>query len=46
MRTFDYAKLQAMQWDTELLGLAAQIHEWKGRQELHLKQKPAVLGKL
>lgn len=46
MRTFDYSKLQAMQWDTEILGLVAQIHEFKGRQELYLKQKPAVLDKL
>lgn len=46
MRTFDYAKLQDMQWDTEILGLVAQIHECKGRQEFFLKQKPAVLEKL
>ena len=46
MRTFDYSKLQAMQWDTEILGLVAQIHEFKGRQELYWKQKPAVLDKL
>ncbi len=26
--------------------MIAQIHEYKGRQELYLKQKPAVLGKL
>ena len=29
-----------------MLGLVAQIHEYKGRQELYLKQKPAVLDKL
>ena len=46
MRTFDYSKLQSQQWDSEILGLVAQIHEYKGRQELYLKQKPAVLDKL
>ena len=46
MRTFDYSKLQNQQWDSEILGLVAQIHEYKGRQELYLKQKPAVLDKL
>ena len=46
MRTFDYSTLQNQQWDSEILGLVAQIHEFKGRQELYLKQKPAVLEKL
>lgn len=46
MRTFDYSTLQSKQWDSEILGLVAQIHEFKGRQELYLKQKPAVLDKL
>ena len=46
MRTFDYSMLKDKQWDSEILGLIAQIHEYKGRQELYLKQKPAVLDKL
>jgi len=46
MRNFDYSQLQNQQWDSEILGLVAQIHEYKGRQELYLKQKPAVLDKL
>lgn len=46
MRTFDYSTLQNQQWDSEILGLVAQIHEFKGRQKLYLKQKPAVLEKL
>lgn len=46
MRTFDYSTLQFQQWDSEILGLVAQIHEFKGRQELYLRQKPAVLDKL
>lgn len=46
MRTFHYESLKDCQWDSEILGLVAQIHEFKGRQELYLKQKPAVLDKL
>ena len=29
-----------------MLGLVAQIHEFKGKQELYLKQKPAALEKV
>lgn len=46
MRTFNYSLLKDKKWDSEILGLVAQIHEYKGRQELYLKQKPAVLNKL
>ncbi len=28
MRTLDYTKLAEMQWDSETLGLIAQIHEY------------------
>ena len=46
MRSFDYSILKNQTWDNEILGLVAQIHEYKGRQELYLKQKPAELDKL
>ncbi|MBO5303771.1 MAG: Fic family protein [Lachnospiraceae bacterium] len=46
MRSFDYNKLKDYKWDSEILGLVAQIHEYKGRQELYLKQKPAALDRL
>ena len=46
MRNFDYSKLASRSWDNETLGLIAQIHEYKGRQELYLKQKPAELERL
>ena len=46
MRSFDYSILKNRTWDNEILGLVAQIHEYKGRQELYLKQKPAELDKL
>ena len=46
MRNFDYKKLKDIKWDSEILGLVAQIHEYKGKQTLFLKQKPATLEKL
>ena len=46
MREFNYNKLKEIRWDNEVLGLVAQIHEYKGKQELFLKQKPATLEKL
>lgn len=46
MRLFDYSHLAGRSWDSEVLGLVAQIHEFKGRQELYLKQKPAELDRL
>ena len=46
MRIFNYANLKNHKWDSEILGLVAQIHEFKGKQELYLKQKPVALEKL
>lgn len=46
MRSFNCAALKNKTWDNEVLGLVAQIHEYKGRQELYLKQKSAELDKL
>lgn len=46
MREFNYSKYKEYKWDSEILGLVSGIHEYRGRQELHLTQKPAVLDKL
>ncbi len=46
MRSFDYSNLINRSWDNEILGLVAQIHEYKGRQEFYLKQQPAKLDRL
>ena len=46
MRLFDYSVLKNKTWDNEILGLVAQIHEYKGRQELYLRQKPEELDRL
>ena len=46
MRTFNYAKLRAQKWDSEILGLVAAIYKEAGKQELYLKQQPESLEKL
>ncbi len=46
MRLFDYAKLQNKTWDNEIISYIAKIHEYKGRQELHLRQNPVELDRL
>ena len=46
MRNFNYDTLKDRCWDSEILGIVAQIHEYKGRQQLYLKQKPSTLDKL
>jgi len=46
VRTFEYSKLKDRTWDTEILSYIAQIHEYKGRQELFLRQKPVELNRL
>ena len=46
MRAFQYDKIAKRTWDTETLQLIAGIRECKGRQEMFLTQKPAVLKKL
>ena len=46
MREFNYSKYKDYKWDSEILGLVSGIHEYRGKQELYLTQKPAVLDKL
>ena len=46
MKIFNYENLTRSKWDSEVINLLAQIHEHKGKQELFLKRKPAVLDKL
>ena len=45
MRVFNYENLARSKWDSEIINLLVQIHEHKGKQELFLKRKPAVLDK-
>ena len=46
MREFDYTQLKDRTWDSEILGYVAQIHEYKGRQQVLLKQQPMELERL
>ena len=46
MREFNYSKYKDYKWDSEIVGLVSCIHEYRGKQELYLAQKPAVLDKL
>lgn len=46
MRKFDYKKYKAYRWDNETLNYLSQIHEYKGKQELFLRQKPVEMEKL
>ncbi|SEA03422.1 Fic family protein [Selenomonas ruminantium] len=46
MRSFNYAKIKDMTWDSEILGYIAAIYKAAGKQELYLKQRPAELAKL
>lgn len=46
MRLFNYENLEKIKWDSEIINLLTQIHEHKGKQELFLQRKPAVLHKL
>lgn len=45
-KKFDYAKLENRTWDKEVLNYIGLIHEFKGRQQLYLAQKPFELDKL
>ena len=46
MREFNYAKLIDRKWDKEVLNYIGLIHEYKGRQQLYLEQKPEELESL
>ncbi len=46
MRTFNYAELENLKLDPEIIFLLGRIHEAKGKQELFLSQQPKELDKL
>ena len=46
MREFSYEYLKNKQWDKDILGYIGLIHEYKGKQQLYLKQKPMELDRL
>ena len=46
MKVFDYPILANRTWDNETVSYLAQIHEYKGKQELYIRQKPVELERL
>lgn len=46
MREFHYDYLKEKRWDKDVLGYIGLIHEYKGKQQLYLKQKPMELSRL
>jgi hypothetical protein len=46
VRNFDYENLSTRTWDNEILSYVAKIHEYKGKQELYIRQKPVELDRL
>ena len=46
MRTFDYTKLKDISWDSQIISYIAEIQEYKGKQELYIRQKPMELKRL
>ena len=45
IREFDYSRLYDKTWATDILNLVAKIHEYKGRQDLFIRQKPIELDR-
>ena len=46
MRSFDYQWLGDCLWDGEVVSLVSQIHEYKGRQDLFVSQRPSSVARL
>lgn len=46
MTEFNYKEIIDRKWDKEVLNYIGLIHEYKGRQQLYLEQKPDELDKL
>ena len=46
MRSFDYRRLEDCLWDGEVVSLLSQIHEYKGRQDLFVSQRPSSVARL
>lgn len=46
MKYFDYSKLKDRKWSREVVNYIGLIHEYKGRQQLYIVQKPEELKKL
>ena len=46
MHKFDYGKYKDHTWDNEILSYVSRIHEYRGKQDLYIRQKPVELTRL
>lgn len=46
MRKFDYSKLNELSFDAETINYLSKINQYKGKQELYIRQKPLELERL
>ena len=46
MRSFNYDKYKDHTWDNEIISYVSQIHEFRGKQDLYVRQKPIELKRL
>ena len=46
MLSFDYRRLMDCLWDGEVVSLLSRIHEYKGRQDLFVSQRPSSVARL
>ena len=46
MHSFDYRRLMDCLWDGEIVSLLSRIHEYKGRQDLFVSQRPSSVARL
>ena len=46
MRQFDYSKLTKISYDSEIISYISKINQYKGKQELYIRQKPIELERL
>ncbi len=46
MCSFNYDKYKDYTWDNEILSYVSQIHEFRGKQDLYVRQKPVELKRL
>lgn len=42
MHTFDFTKYKEYTWDNEIMSYVSQIHEYRGKQDLYIRQKPSL----
>jgi len=46
MHKFDFGKYKDHTWDNEIMSYVSQIHEYRGKQDLYIRQKPVELNRL